>query len=1010
LCVAAVYFAWPGAARAGNPDYRLRSIETEHFVINYPAGLEQVASRVAQLAERAHDDVSAELGHDVTLKTQVWLSDSTDTANGSANAIPYPQIRLNATAPGTMSVLDSYDDWLDILVTHEYVHVVHIDTVHGLPRLLNALLGFYKLGKVAAPNIVQPTWIVEGLATMEESYLSSAGRHRSAIFDMFMRMAVIEDRFTTIDRLSNQAKIFPHGSSVYLYGLHLMHYIAKRYGHDKLAELSHIYGGRILPFGINRALQDVIGVGFDELWTEFRADATRRFEAEARRIRARGLRQGRRLTFSTSTASSGQHTRFPFWSSDDQWIYFYDDDGHKDSGIKRIPSEGSRVRQGVGIGMQGAGLDVEAIINVEDASLGSFASADEKEIIFERSATHDFRYGWHELYRWRGPDPEAREQLTFGMRAREPDVSPDGRSAVFARNDLAQSRLAFLDLDTLEVSEAKPLGRFAQVFEPDWSPDGKRVAFSAWREGGYRDIYVYDRPSGEVTRLTKSRWLDTAPTWTPDGRYLLFSSDRSAGVMNLHAYELETGELFQVSNVLGGAFEPAISHDGQRIAYLGFSSTGYDLWVMPFDPSNWLEALPNTGNRPLADEFEPTIDSDRGRAPSLNSRRYQAWRTFFPRTLMPSAIEFQSTEDFLTGLSVTTDISDFVGNHRVAGKVEYLPSVQRVVGLAAYSYTRFFTNFHFNYGRNYRQWDDRFYRYAYDQSESELSGDAAYTVVGHREIITDAQATTSVPVLRSAEKSASLGLTYSLRRYNNLDDGVPVDPNAPAAVLPESGNYAGIQLNFSYSDLEGVRYAFRSNKGRAVGATIGVYDPVLGSNYRDLRAEATFSQRIGMPWRGHQVLGLRFASGATAGGLRRRGGFNLSGIGSYQDTIRTVLNRGTSSEVRRLRGYGANASFGRYYGLLQTEYRIPIWDVDRGIGSAVPLALERVAFVMFSDWGMAWTLPPQLEDLLGSVGASLLFDLNVGYGDAVRLKFLYARGLDEELGVNFFQAQVLSSF
>ncbi len=997
------------AAEAGNPDYRMRTIETEHFSITYPAGQEAVADRAAMLAERAYDRVTQLLGHEVTQRTQVLITDSTDGANGSANALPFPLIRLNATAPGSMSVLDSFDDWLDILVTHEFVHVTHIDTVHGVPRLLNALLGFYKLGKVSAPNIVQPTWIIEGLATMYESHLSSAGRHRSAIFDMFLRMAVAEDRFQTIDRVTNGAKAFPHGSSVYLYGLHMMHFIATKYGHDKLAELSHIYGGRLLPFSINRALMDVLGVSYDELWEEFRQDATRRFEGQIRSIRAQGLRQGRRITFTAANLSSNQHTRYPFWSPDDRFIYFYDDDGQRDAGIMRVASHGAALREGVGIGAEGASVGIDPVILVEDAALGTWAGADGKSIVFGRAGTHDFRYGWHELYRWDGGDPEQREQLTFGLRAREPDVAPDGRTVAFVRNDLGQSRLAFLDLDTREVTEVAPLDAFQQVFSPDWSPDGRYVAYSGWREGGYRDIHIYDRRTGETRRITHSRAMDTGPEWTPDGRFILFSSDRSQGVVNLHAYELESERSYQVTNVLGGAFEATVSHDGSKIAYVGFASMGYDLWLMPFDPSKWTPAMPDELLRPLADDPTPEIPADRGRPPSQTSHRYQPWRTFYPRTLMPSALEFRSTSDFLTGLSLTTQIEDWASRHVFAGQIEYLPTVNRVVGAASYSYNRLFPNLSFSLSHDYGEFGESFVRYTYDQPEEAFLGEAAYAQRGYRETVTFARARMSLPVVRSPDHNASFDLAYRFTHYRNLDDDIPIDPNAPAPALPETGNYAGIELGFDYSSLEGVRYAYRTNKGRSLGLSVAFFDPALGSDYRDLLVSGSYHEKIEMPWRGHQILGMRLATGYSLGGLRRRGSFGVSGLSSYQDVVRTVLNRGFFSETGRLRGYESNAVRGRHFAVLNTEYRIPIVDIDRGVG-AVPLFLERILFVPFTDWGLAWSTPPKLSDLLGSVGASLIFDLNVGYGDPVRLKLQYARGLDEELGTNFFQAMVLSSF
>ena len=45
----------------------------------------------------------------------------------------------------------------------------------------------------------------------------------------------------------------------------------------------------------------------------------------------------------------------------------------------------------------------------------------------------------------------------------------------------------------------------AQAFTPDWSPDGRTIAFSAWRPGGYRDILLLDLATGRVRELMRDR-------------------------------------------------------------------------------------------------------------------------------------------------------------------------------------------------------------------------------------------------------------------------------------------------------------------------------------------------------------------------------------------------------------------------------------------------------------------------------------------------------------------------
>lgn len=1002
-----VMWLWPSAAQA-NPDLRMRTLETEHFHIHYYAGEEEVADRVGMLAERAYRRVTRLMAHEPFLKTHIMLEDDTDVSNGFANAIPYPQIRLFAAAPGSMSVLANYDDWLDILVTHEFVHVAHIDTVHGLPRLINALLGFGVVGKASAPNILQPRWLIEGIATMYESDLGAAGRQRSALFDMFVRMAVLEGRFQRIDQTTNSAKVFPHSSSVYLYGLHLMHYVANRYGRDKLAELSHIYSGRIIPFGINRALEDVIGVDFDQVWKEYRIDTTRRFQSQARQIRARGVRQGRRLTFGVSDGSSGSHTRYPMWSADDRWVYFFEDDGHRQPGIYRIPSDGAPVREGLGIGREGMQKGVENVLQFEDGGVASFVGAG-SDLVFDMLGTHDYRYRWSDLYRYNGGDPREREQLTFGLRARDPNVSPDGRTVAFARNDTGQSRLAFLELATKDVVEVAPFEDIQQVYNPRFAPDGERVAYSLWREGGYRDIYVYDRASQTTERITADRFMDQSPTWSPDGRYLVFSSDRT-GVFNLYAYDTETAEVSMVTNVFGGAFEPSISHDGRRISYVGYTTNGFDVWMMDWDPDRFLAAPPVISPHPTAADPTPELSESRGRPPTaLHSHRYRALQTFFPRTIFPTALEFESTE-FLTSLGAVTEFGDIAGFHAAVVSFAYLTDLRRSVGSVSYSFDRLLPNFDFGFGRSYRQ-QGGFTRYVYDSLDSPDDSSSSYEHNGYLERATSTRAGVSVPIIRHPRHEATAGADYRFVRYQNVDASLEsVDPNAPASDLPEVGDIAQVDLTLSYnSQSPSFRYAYGVAVGRRVTATMSILDERLGGDFGDLQVEGFYTEMIPMPWRGHQILALKLSAGASARGLRRRSAFFVGGFSQQQDQIRNLLVRNAWSEAGVLRGYSRSAFDGRYYAVFNAEYRIPIVDVDRGFG-ALPVLFERIVVAAFTDWGRAWSDAITLKDLAGSVGASLIWGLRVGYGERISLMLQYAHGFDDELGIDYFRAIVARSF
>lgn len=138
----ALLLALAATARAMDPELVWRTLESRHFVIHYYAGEERLARRLAVVAEDAHAKLAPLLDHEPRRKTHVVLSDDTDQANGFALVQPYPFVHLYATAPEDRSELNDYDDWLSALILHEYTHVLHLDTIHGLARVVNFLFGF----------------------------------------------------------------------------------------------------------------------------------------------------------------------------------------------------------------------------------------------------------------------------------------------------------------------------------------------------------------------------------------------------------------------------------------------------------------------------------------------------------------------------------------------------------------------------------------------------------------------------------------------------------------------------------------------------------------------------------------------------------------------------------------------------------------------------------------------------------------------------------------------------
>src|SRR6185312_1724089 len=115
---------------------------------------------------------------------------------------------------------------------------------------------------------------------------------------------------------------------------------------------------------------------------------------------------------------------------------------------------------------------------------------------------------------------------------------------------------------------------------PDYSPNGKRLAFASTRSGS-EEIWVSDADGSNPMQVTSMGGPQCAnPRWSPDGRMILFNSRRE-GSADLYLLRPDTGELRRISNDPGEEVEPRWSRDGRTI-YFGSNRTGrLEVWKMP---------------------------------------------------------------------------------------------------------------------------------------------------------------------------------------------------------------------------------------------------------------------------------------------------------------------------------------------------------------------------------------------------------------------------------------------
>ena len=141
----------------------------------------------------------------------------------------------------------------------------------------------------------------------------------------------------------------------------------------------------------------------------------------------------------------------------------------------------------------------------------------------------------------------------------------DGRNLVAAVNRGARRwNIVELDLRTRQTEDIAPDS--AADFLPSYSPSGKYIVFNSSRTGR-SDLYLYERATRALTRLTTFDGYDAHAQVSPDERSIVFHREVTRGNDDLILLDLQTGTERSLTSAPGEESYPAFSPDGHDIAY-----------------------------------------------------------------------------------------------------------------------------------------------------------------------------------------------------------------------------------------------------------------------------------------------------------------------------------------------------------------------------------------------------------------------------------------------------------
>jgi hypothetical protein len=407
---------------------------------------------------------------------------------------------------------------------------------------------------------------------------------------------------------------------------------------------------------------------------------------------------------------------------------------------------------------------------------------------------------------------------------------------------------------------------------------------------------------------------------------------------------------YQITHVIGGAFQPEISWEDRKIFFSGYNSKGFYIAELPYDTSLWTaETGPRIQPSWNNDDSKRTIDNNQKALKKDDSseyisekKKYCPLETLLPKFWMPT---FLVDDDGVVPGAFTAG-QDVLGYHTYLAQGGFGVSEEEYLDVI-YKYDRWYPTF---YLRGYSL--PVFYSEFFDDEDDyyeKQSGLIAGVII-------------PIP-FSTLESRYSLVAGYNYVKMRQLTD---IDDRIVDGLEVYEGRRDNIFAGFQYSGALKYRYSISPEEGRNVSLIYRRYDTDLGSGLDQNQNEYTLDYEEYLKvrtWKNH--VGYLNIKGAASDGEQiaqqaYQIGGSASGLNEYS-----------------LRGFSTGFETGKYVLTGTLEYRFPVKYFFRG-WSTKPFFLDRLHLGVFSDAGEVW----------GNDEGFRLFDFSVGVGVEARIEMV----------------------
>ena len=601
----AQYFFF-GKNRVQYDQFDWRFIETEHFdIYYYDSKNYHLAQFTAETVESSLKQLENDLGFQITDRIPVIIYDSHSDFS-QTNVVPLP-----ADAQGIGGVTDKFKnrmtqpfmgDYADFRRTlqHELVHAYINDIYYG-----------GNIQSIMQNNIqlVFPLWFEEGLA----EYMAQGWDTQT---DMFMRDAIINNYLPPLTQLG--------GFFAYRGGQSFWYFIESEYGRPKITEImQRIRNTR----NIRQSLTQSTGLSIEELSDRWKEFYRRRYLPE---VAERETLSSIATKISTQTRTRRSYNTSPTISPNGDRIAMISNrrgvfdviivDANTGERLKTLIRGGdspmfeelnilnpnlswSPDGSQIALSSKSQGRYNLAIVDISSGNTRTirFPSLDAiNSVAWSPDGTKiafDGNIGpYQDIFVYNLENGDFQNLTGDVFTDKEPAWGPDSETVYFVSNRGSNLR-----------------------------PNTYLAGFSAMISDEFfqTDLYSIRLNGSRIQRLTNTpNWSETQPTITRDGR-MLFVSDQN-GIPNIYEYDLSSRTVAPITDLQSGVMQISVSYDGTRLAFNALNEGLPDIFLMrsPFNrrmdrqlsPNAWAQERnqQRPGDRVPAIDFAQRMIANRG--------------------------------------------------------------------------------------------------------------------------------------------------------------------------------------------------------------------------------------------------------------------------------------------------------------------------------------------------------------------------------------------------------------